>query len=534
MKKDFSFYCFNRQITILALTILVICSAIFPAFAQDEVLSHASDEITLKIFHTNDTHANLNSFTATNANGSTEEVGGAARLITFVNNARAENKNMLLLSSGDAFQGTLFFNFFKGIVDLKCMSAARYDAMCPGNHEFDDGIAWMLEALNTVNFPIVNCNVKFDHKIYPAAKKQIKPYIIKNINGLRIAIIGSITKDLFTVVDPKNLVGSELIMPVEALKPILRKLRPRVDMIILLSHMGLKEDLESAEILPEIDLIIGGHSHSKCDNPIIVKSSTNKEVIVSQAGEKGEFVGEVTMSYSKSNRKWRLAGGKLNRLDSKIPKNAEIQKLIDGYDAQIAEQVQVVIGNTVRALIGSRELVRTVETNLGDMIADILMMNAKTDIGIINGGSIRTGIEKGDIKIADCINVFPFNSVVTKVTMKGSILRAAFRLVAQKIADPAKYAKLVKFGGFLQVSKGMRVAYKNGEVTELSLNGKSINDYELYTVAMSDFTASGGDGFSMFAEVSDKVSSGVKIMDIIIDYVKQTKIIDVDIEGRIK
>lgn len=491
------------------------------AFAHEEL---SSDEILIKVLHTNDTHAHADSHVV-NYNNATDEVGGLARLTAFVKSVRAAHKNVLLLSAGDVFQGTMFFNFFKGLADYECMNIAGFDAMCLGNHEFDEGPQWLLKALGNVKFPVVNCNVIFGGT-YKGASKKISPYIIKETGGLKIAIIGVLTKELFTLVNVKNLMDIKVSDPVEAVTPIVKKLRPEVDMILILSHMGLKEDLELAELVEDIDLIIGGHSHSMLVSPVVLRTSKGKQVVINQAFEKGEYVGEVDMAYSRASKKWRLVEGRLNRMDKNIPKDPQVNKIISGYGEKIAKEVRIEIAETLTPLIGDKDSVRARETNLGNLIADAMQKHSQADIAVINGGGIRNGIAKGKVTIENCVNVFPFSNTITKLTVKGATLREAFTMIA-------KARMKGTCGCFLHVSKGVRVKYSEGNVVELSLNGQPINDNNLYTIAMSDFTAAGGDGFTMFSSVPERFSDGVKINDVLVEYVKALKTINLETEGRI-
>jgi len=511
------------HILILGLFLFILTALPGQVTAGDEAA--ASGEVAIKILHTNDTHAHVDSHEV-GYGKDTEEVGGFPRIISFVKSVREKDKNTLLLSAGDVFQGTLYFNFFRGLADYEFMNMAGYDAACFGNHEFDEGPSWLLEAVEKLNCEKVNCNVLFG-KSYAGVANKVKPYVIKEVNGLKIAIIGAVTQNLFTLVNSKNLTDLELVNPVEAIAPIVKELRPKVDMILVLSHMGLKEDLELAELVADIDLIIGGHSHSLLVAPVVLRTSKGQQVVINQAYEKGEFVGEVNMAFSRGTKKWRLVDGKLNRMDKNVPKDETAVKMIEDYKKKINSEVKTVIGENIKPLIGDKDSVRAGETNLGNLVADSLKNHAGADIGIINGGSLRNSINKGPISLEQCINVFPFNNLVAKLTMKGNILRSAFELIAKKRQSGT-------FGGFLHVLKGMKVAYKEGKLIELSLNGQPINDNTLYTVAMSDFTAAGGDGFTMFATVADRFTDGVKVCDAIIELIKQLKTIDMDTEGRIK
>jgi len=503
--------------------IFVITSANFSPAHSHELIS--SDEVMLKVLHTNDTHAHLNSHIV-GFGKTTEEVGGISALAWFIKKQRASEKNTLLLSAGDVFQGTMFFNFFKGLADYECMNLAGYDAMCPGNHEFDESASWFLEAVQKTNFDVINCNVIFGSS-YKKLPNKIKPYVIKEAGNLKIAIIGVLTKELFNLASPKKLADIQIVDPIEALGPIVKKLRPDVDMILILSHMGLKEDLELAEMVPDIDLIIGGHSHSLLVSPIVLRTSKGKQVVINQAYEKGEYVGEVNMAFSHGQKSWRLIDGRLNRLDKNSPRDENIQKIVDNYRTKINREVLVEIGETLTPLIGDKDSVRSNETNLGNLIADCMKSYSGADLAVINGGGIRTGIQKGKITIESCINVFPFDNTITKLMIKGSALKSLFSMVAQA-------RRKGSCGCYLQVSKGVFVKYKEGAVAELKLNGAPIEDNRLYSVAMSDFTAGGGDGFTMLPTIPDRFTDGAKINDVLVEYVKSQKVLNLNVEGRIE
>jgi len=296
-----------------------------------------------------------------------------------------------------------------------------------------------------------------------------------------------------------------------------------------------------------------------------VNNPDAQPVIICQSFEKGEFVGELNLGFCFATRAVRLIDCKLDRMDSTVAKDPETQKIVDRYGSEISQQVMIVIGNAVKTLVGERASVRGEETNLGDFLADMILKHSKADMAVINGGSIRASILKGDIKIADCINSFPFNQGMTVIKIRGKHIKSAFDYVAKMSAGktPAKYknerqtrtvvyangrfAEIMepaenhnnkillagKFGGFLQVSKGMRVVYKNGAVEELTLNNALLEDEKVYTIATSDFTAGGGDGFTMFNNAEEKQSSG-NLTELFVEAVKSMKIIDIDVEGRIK
>lgn len=556
-----------RRAVIFALASFFVFSLFSPAFAGSNKAAAAERfEIPLKLLYTNDIHSCLNGFTVSTAGGATEEVGGIARIAAFAKKAREENGNTLLVSAGDSFQGTLFFNFFKGAAEFKTAAAAGYAVMCPGNHEFDEGASRLITLLKFQPFDFVNCNLEFDPALYPCAGCKIKPYAVKKTGGVRIAFIGAITKNLANVVDKKHLRGITVLDPLESINRIMPEVKKNADIVILLSHMGYEADLEIAPKLEGVDIIIGGHSHTKLDGPVILQGAGGKPVAVCQAFEKGEFVGELNLAFDPAAKSVKLCGAKLNRMDKSITKDPAVQQIVDKYAEKIAAEVMTEIGEAVKTLVGERDLVRSVETNLGDFLADILLQHSKADMAVVNGGSIRASIPKGVIKTADCINTFPFNQCMAILKIKGANIKKAFEYVAAQSfpptatywsngrKSPAQFKTVVhpdgtfeeilirqegvfnkagKFGGFLQVSRGMRVEYENGRLKSLLLNGQPLEDDKIYTLATSEFTAGGGDGLVSFCASEESVL-GPNMTALFVEAVKALRIIDVDTENRIK
>ncbi len=567
IKNSGSSFNFRRVLFVVSLlSVLLTASNIFAAGNIIKKTDNAVDkrEILIKLLHTNDMHSNLNGFVTPAPTGGTEEVAGISRIASFFKNARQKEPNTICLSAGDSFQGTLFFNFFKGAAEIATMNSSGYDIMCPGNHEFDEGSEWFFKVMKPAAFDLINCNLEFDPALHPEAASKISPYVIKEIDRVKIAFTATIAKDLENLVGPKALKGVKVLDPAEALEKLIPELRKKADIVILMSHNGYDADTKLAASVSGIDAIIGGHSHTKLEKAVIVNNPESKPVIICQAGEKGEFIGELNLGFCFATRTLRLIDCKLDRMDSTVVKDADTQKIVDRYGAEISQQVMIVIGNAVKTLVGERANVRGEETNLGDFLADMILKHSKADMAVINGGSIRASILKGDIKIADCINSFPFNQGMTVLKIKGKHIKSAFDYVAKMSAGKihanyknerqmrtvvyadGRFAEIMepaethnnkilagKFGGFLQVSKGMRVIFKNGTVEELSLNGAALEDEKIYTFATSDFTAGGGDGFAMFNEAEEKLTSG-NLTELFVEVVRSMKIIDVDVEGRIK
>ncbi len=255
----------------------------------------------LTLLHTNDTHSRIEPFGP--GNGAISGKGGMARRATLVKQLRQQLGNVLLLDAGDVFQGTPYFNRYKGLLDYKLMSMMGYDAATLGNHDFDNGVEGLVAAMSEATFPFVNCN--FDMKGAPGLAKRVQPWLVKQFPGVKVGITG-VCVDFTGLVSPKNHEGVTWLNPLESLKPVIKLLRERekVDMVVLLSHLGydLKgtgwDDLALARQLPGIDVIIGGHSHTFLEEPVRVKNEGG-ETLIFQVGFGGVNLGRMDFTFAK-------------------------------------------------------------------------------------------------------------------------------------------------------------------------------------------------------------------------------------------
>ncbi len=266
------------------------------------------DEKTYKltILHTNDVHSRIDPFPMDGS--SNQGKGGAAKRMAIISKIRAEEKNVLLLDAGDMFQGTAYFNFFKGELEIKLMSQMGYDAATLGNHDFDGGIENLRDQLKSfANFPIINANYQFDDT---AMKGMTIPYKIIRKGPLKIGITG-VGIELNGLV-PKKLCGNTLYQnPLESAEKYAKILKQdfNCDYVICLSHLGYSyktdqiSDIKLAAASTHIDLIIGGHTHTFLDKPTAVKNITGREVLVTQAGWAGMILGRIDVYFERGSRK---------------------------------------------------------------------------------------------------------------------------------------------------------------------------------------------------------------------------------------
>ncbi len=258
-----------------------------------------SDLIKLTILHTNDMHSHIEPFTS----GRNEGVGGMAQRAALIKKIRAENENVLLLDAGDIFQGTPYFNMYGGELEFKLMSEMGYDAATIGNHDFDNGLDGLHKQLPHAKFPFLCANYDFSNTLLGG---KFKPYKVFEKAGIKIGVFG-IGIELDGLV-PKALYGNTIYSnPVEKSNYYAEHLKNELecDLVICLSHLGLKYkeekmcDLLLAEQTKNIDLIIGGHTHTFLNKPIAKLNSEQKEMLIAQVGWAGIKIGKIDYFFSR-------------------------------------------------------------------------------------------------------------------------------------------------------------------------------------------------------------------------------------------
>ncbi|WP_243301159.1 bifunctional metallophosphatase/5'-nucleotidase [Geothrix oryzisoli] len=271
----------------------------------------ASGRITL--LHTNDTHSRIEPFGP--GNGAISGKGGMARRATLVKQLRRQLGSVLLLDAGDTFQGTPYFNRYKGRLDYQLMRMIGYDATTLGNHDFDNGVGMLVEAMASMEqlehrnppFAFLNCN--FDCKGAPELAKRIRPYLVRDFPGVKVGITG-VGVAFAGLVAPKNHEGVSWKDPFESLKPVVKRLREveKVDLVVVLSHLGYDvkdagyDDLRMPGQVAGIDAIIGGHSHTFLDAPVKVKQAQG-ETLVFQVGFGGVNLGRMDFALARGEVK---------------------------------------------------------------------------------------------------------------------------------------------------------------------------------------------------------------------------------------
>ena len=260
----------------------------------------------ITILHTNDTHSQIEPFDPSHHKFANK--GGVAGRASLIQKVRNENPNTLLLDAGDIFQGTPYFNYFSGEIEFKLMSLLKYDAATMGNHDFDNSIEGFHHQLPNANFDFVCANYDFKNTIL---NTLVKPYKIFFKDGIKIGVFG-LGIELQNLVSPELFKETNYLDPIEITKDITRELKENenCDLIICLSHLGYHykntqkvSDLKLAAATKDIDLIIGGHTHTFLPKPTLVKNVNNETVIVNQVGAYGVNLGRIDFYFDNQSNK---------------------------------------------------------------------------------------------------------------------------------------------------------------------------------------------------------------------------------------
>jgi 2',3'-cyclic-nucleotide 2'-phosphodiesterase (5'-nucleotidase family) len=492
--------------------------------------SAQAEQKTIRILHINDFHGFAEPYKAI---GSDRLLGGAACLAARINQFRADtNVPALFLAAGDMIQGNNWANLTQGQSVIELLNLMKVDAMVIGNHEMDFGQEVLKKRISEARFPVLGANV--------AGMPELKPWVLLNAGGIRVAVLGVVTEDTPIASNPVNMTGLNFATPRETVLKYLPEIKKAADVVILLSHLGYPNDRRLAEQAGGIDAIVGGHSHTRVDSPTPVNNT-----IVVQAWEHGKALGilDITLEDGKVVK----ASGRLEEIDpAREMHDTHVALLVQKYSAMVDARLNAEIGTALCDLDGGN--VRKRETNLGDLVADIIRETAGADAALINGGSIRTSILKGTIRVKDVYSVLPFNNYIVAIRLKGSLLREAIEHAVSGNEQDSP-------GAFPQIS-GIRFGYDptlppGRRVKDIQIGGAPMDPEKEYTVATQDFIVAGGDGFKAFgdairsskdfAEVGGALK-GEKLVfndstrwlrDVVVDYIRNHKEINPREEGRI-
>lgn len=490
----------------------------------------------LIVLHSNDVHARFDPAAADGAECAEAEaagcMGGAARRMAAIGaerkTARAAGVPLVLLDAGDRFQGSLFFTHYKGQLTARLMNALGYDAMAVGNHEFDEGPDVLARFAAALEFPLLMANARMPGA--PDLAARIAPATMIERGGLRIGVVGLITPD--TARGSRPGAGVRFSDPATALRAQISALREkRADVVIALTHLGLRADRALAHAVPGVDVIVGGHSHTALGTddappyPLMVNG-----VAVVQAGAYGRHLGRLSLEFGPDGG-LSVARGGLLPLTPKHSADQEIAAMI----RQAAKPLAGLRGDAVADLpqrIGGAtdRRCRRAECAIGNLVADAMLAHPFADgaeVALMNGGGLRADLGSGSVSRADLTRVLPFSNRLARMRLTGAALRAALEHALSRIGS----------GAFLQVA-GLRLRHDpaappGARLRGVTVAGAPLEDGRLYTVVTNDFLRQGGDGYTMLAGAVGVDDRGPKLVTVLAGYLRSGAV-SAAVEGRIR
>ncbi|HZG83514.1 5'-nucleotidase C-terminal domain-containing protein [Paenibacillus sp.] len=544
-------------------------AAIMTASLTAPTAARASEPFDLTILHINDHHSHLDPQTFDlNVNYDAAQEGEKVRLqlggMSYISSLIREHRNdrSLLLQSGE-LNGTLYYSLYKGETDIKAVNALQPDAYMVGNHEFDEGDQHFADLYQTAQFPILAGNIKPTEKS-PLYGKLDKPYLIKEVNGEQIAVIGVIkiekTKESSLISD-----DVEFIDEIEFVKSAVEEVKKQgINKVIVLSHLGYDFDQLLAAETNDVDLIVGGDTHNLLDSsgeaaalgllvtgeyPTVVQNADGKNTYIVQAWEYAKAMGKIDLKFDAQGEIVSAAGKpiipvggpyRVNEDGQWVEANptalANIQKaianngvLVEGQTDPAMEQIiapyrealeaemENVIGSIQETLSNERipkPFADPKDANgsfAAQIVADSFLYSLPhADVAIQNAGGVRTSFTQGDFTMADAYTMLPFSNTITTLEITGeeisNVLDEAIRY-SQGITQSTgafPYSSHLRYDVYLNAPEGVKSAYnievKDRETGEWS----SIDMNKTYVVATNSFTALGKDGYVTFEKAVQK------------------------------
>ncbi len=439
----------NRSIRNHLTFLIIILTVIFSAF----VYGNSENEAThIVILHTNDTHGNLIAY------DKTKQIGGIARTATLIKQIKKENpNNTLVLHAGDEFsRGDEITVCFGGEANMLTMEMMGYDAFTPGNGDFYFGVENLLKQTSLVKIPILLSNI-----VYKDSNRRIfQPYIIKEIDGIKIGILGlGVIRE-----DHPSSRNIKQLDPIVIAKEIVPEIQKKSDIIIALTHIGIGADILLAQKLPEIDVIVGGHTHNKLDEPMTVPRKNGKgDVIIVQAGEYTQFLGRLDIYVQKgisNNYEIVKSKGQLISIDGKIQEDKAILELLNQYKDKLSQKVKVFKSDIPKT--------DKPDSPIGKFIAEAVKVETGSDVCLLDISSAQTGIKAGDLTLGQIYKILPWRNQIL-----------IYQLTGEKIQKILLEKDFIVFGCDYEKS--------NGKIENLMIGGKEVEPHKTYKIAIDEY-----------------------------------------------
>jgi 2',3'-cyclic-nucleotide 2'-phosphodiesterase (5'-nucleotidase family) len=497
----------NKALLLLVVALLLFLSACSTP-AQEETFS-------LTLFHTNDHHGRTLAY---DSDGT--RVGGLAERMTLIKSLREEATAKcdlcLLFDAGDISSGTLFSDTYAAAPDWKVFGKF-YDALTPGNHDFDFPLDGLLRFIDSFKVPVLSANV-YDKR---TGSLFFPPYKIFREDGWSIAVIGISHPDTPIISTLGNDERMEFRSAVEAAGFYVNDLRHENDMVIILSHWG-KNDVQLAQKVEGIDLIIGGHSHSPFEMPL----KRNGTLIVN-AGYGGRYIGQMSLLLRRKGRSvdLEMTDYELIPVPADIPPDQEVEPILKPYVDAFGDQGRTVVGEAGESFLRTPLGGRFSSSNLANLVSDAFRFVCGADFAFVNRGGLRADLDKGPVTVDDLHAVLPFDNTLIVFEIPGSqVLNIIENMSAGSIGE----------NGLLLPSNLLITRLDSGQSDVRSGDGEPLIPDKLYRLAVGSFIARGGDGHKIFPSLQKRYDTMIRTSDALKRYFEAKKTVFPDNESRLK
>ena len=493
----------------MRLYVRVFCAILSLTFVAMPAPAIAEQRPVLTILHFNDDYQ-LSAVERGKA-------GGLDRLASLVKQYRRQERYVLLLFAGDLLSPSAESSVFKGRQLIDGLNRLGIDAAVFGNHEFDYGPAELEKRVAESRFPWLATN-SFAPGLRPFPGSR--QYVTVSIAGVRIGIFGLTTPETASSSSPGQTTFGNPVAVGKAIVPVLR--RAGVQVIIALTHLDMSDDQLLLRDVPEIDLVIGGHDH----DPMTARVGGR---LIAKAGVDARWLGVTHLELAGEH----AATHTLVPITDQTPSDPEMAAAVKQYADRLNQELDVIIGETLAPLDARTVIVRQQEAPLGNFIADVIRAAVQADLGIINGGGIRSDavLPAGPIRRRNVLAWLPFGNVAVKVAVTGAAVRQALENGVSQVDQ---------LGGRFPHVSGVRVVFNptrpvGSRVLEVRVGDKPLDDGATYTVATNDFMLRGGDGYTMLSKGQALInaSGGPLMATAVIEAIQKTKTINPKPEGRI-
>ena len=464
----------------------------------------ASERVHVIVLHTNDVHGQVQPRIASWLRiANPPMAGGLGRIGGYVNQARAEAErtgaHVLVVDGGDWFQGTPEGALDDGLAFVETLHEVGYDGMCVGNHEFDHGVDVLERLLAAARVPALLANVR-----QPSGERLAgtRPYRIVERGGIRIALVGLVSRDTPVITHPS---AGELSFedPIAELERVRSELEGRADWILPLTHIGVGADRELARAHPDLDLIVGGHSHT-----FLREGTQEGTTRIVQVGSKASSIGRVDVWFDAESKEVVELDAKaidLYREPDAAHRNADLDRACKRLLERVSEVMEVQIGWLESPLTRAEHPLHS--SPAGSLITDLMRARTGADVAIQNRGGIRASLQRGVVTRRDAFAMFPFGNHLVTLTMKGAELDRCMRRAIE-----GESRRGPEFSG---MTVELRRVGEAAEIVRLLVGGEPLDLERSYRVVTNSFLAHGGDGYEEFDRCRKRADDPVLLRDVL-------------------